>query len=253
MFNKYNDIILDNTNIPDSLDEFKYMLKNIEKSKKHNTDYIIAWIDNDKSHFLGFLYENGFENFSCNKNSICVVKWIGSGKKYDLPGYGTHIVRVEIILKHGNNVLLIKERIDDKKNNAWKLPSGNTDRTELLHQTCERELSEELGVSKSNLKFITCIGFGHRTTGIEGKNEVYFVCLVTLKTDLKFPTFNLDKSEVSDYKWTDISNIQNTIEGLPKFNILHKKCLDALSKGKALCKRNTSNSVVFFAPVNNLN
>jgi 8-oxo-dGTP diphosphatase len=67
--------------------------------------------------------------------------------KYEMPS-----VTGDVILKRGNNVLLVK-RLNEPFKDMWALPGGFLDMNETTEKCAARELFEETGMVANNLTF----------------------------------------------------------------------------------------------------
>lgn len=133
-----------------------------------------------------------------------------------LPNYATHYVGLGgIVLNGRDELLVVSERYAFKKTNRlmWKLPGGLADPNERLSEGVEREVFEETGTyepqfgtqAKTILLGERCLGhyrtltaffatgvrakfehiscFRHNPKWLFQKNDIYFVCMLSVQGD----------------------------------------------------------------------
>ncbi len=122
-------------------------------------------------------------------------------------------VGVKIIIKHNNEILLLKRSYGEK---VWTLPGGAISKNESPEDAARREAKEEIGI---NLEDILQYGsFRH-----EGKNIKDFVYVFAAEVQNK--SFNSNSYEIEEAQWFDIEDLKiKTVEWQTP---ILRKCLEA--------------------------
>jgi len=110
-------------------------------------------------------------------------------------------IGVKIIIKHGNEILLLKRSYGKK---VWTLPGGGISKNESPEEAARREVREEVGI---NLENISQYGsFRH-----EGKDIKDFVYVFV--TEVQNKSFDLNNYEIEDARWFNIEDLKiKTVE-----------------------------------------
>ncbi|MCI5144288.1 MAG: NUDIX domain-containing protein [Candidatus Electrothrix sp. AR3] len=188
---RYNGVIIDNSTIPHTLDEFE---KNIIQIISDLKDKKILWITLPiaKSDYIPLLIQYNFIFYDCNESSITLLK-----KLVDNPSTPTptnHTVGVGAFVMDKNELLVVKDRIYKK----YKLPGGYVDHKENISQALVREVFEETGV---NVQADSVVSIGHFSPGQFGESNVYIVCKAQpLSREINI----IDDHEIIEAQWIDI-------------------------------------------------
>ncbi len=118
------------------------------------------------------------------------------------------IATTDIIVKHKNNILLIKRKFNPFKN-YWALPGGHIDVTDKDIVSCaQRELKEEtnIDIPLSNLHYKVTIGNNKRDPRGFALTNVFLVCINSIPENI------MAQDDASDLQWFDIHNLPTDID-----------------------------------------
>lgn len=109
-----------------------------------------------------------------------------------------NIQTANLLALRGDTILLVKRSDDQEQGGMWSLPGGTRHSGEKITDTLLREIEEELGVSVSAYELF-------KKYVSEGPGKVveayYFV------GGIDTANINLDKTELSAYKWFPFRDI----------------------------------------------
>lgn len=110
-------------------------------------------------------------------------------------------IRVTGILIEDNNILLVKQKVSDKR--AWSLPGGRLERGETLEQGIVREMKEETGldVEMSRMLYVCDVGASSNTV-----LHITFL-LKRIGGEIQLPTNELDENPIGDVKFVPVSEL----------------------------------------------
>ncbi len=112
--------------------------------------------------------------------------------------YSPLTVRVRVIIKHNDEVLVVKNWFGS---GYWQLPGGGIKAGEKPLQAANREVKEELSIKLKNLELISNEAVVYGQHGLIKRN--YFVLA---KIESK-PAVKMS-SEITDHKWIDLSSFK---------------------------------------------
>eukprot|EP01138_Halocafeteria_seosinensis_P015591 gb/GECG01015911.1/.p1 GENE.gb/GECG01015911.1/~~gb/GECG01015911.1/.p1 ORF type:complete len:372 (+),score=37.78 gb/GECG01015911.1/:1-1116(+) len=153
------------------------------------------------------ILKEGFELHHAKKEYVMVNKWLPDPEEdpNPMPNYATHYVGLGgIVLNGRDELLVVSERYAFKKTHKllWKLPGGLADPNERLSDGVEREIFEETGI-RAKFEHISC--FRHNPKWLFQKNDIYFVCMLSLEGD-EVPEPKPDPKELVAAKWMKIDD-----------------------------------------------
>ncbi len=196
---QYNGIIIDNTTLPDSKEDFHKSIKQLIASLN---DKNLIWIKIpiEKADFISLLAQLDFEFHHCDEKNIMLIKKMKDNAI--VPTTKNYIVGVGAIVINKSQLLVIKDRISP----YYKLPGGHIDKNESLKDAIKREVYEETGIA---IEFESIVGIGHFRRGQFGESNLHLVC--TAKT-LSYAININDTAEIMEAKWMEISDFLNSEE-----------------------------------------
>lgn len=111
-------------------------------------------------------------------------------------------IRVTGILIETNKILLVKQKISDKRN--WSLPGGKLEQGETIEQGIIREMKEETGLDVEIVKLLYLCDVS--TSG----NTILHISLLLKRTDgeIKLPTNEFEENPISDIKFVPIAYLE---------------------------------------------
>lgn len=84
--------------------------------------------------------------------------------------------------------------------NTWTFVGGGVNKNEQPKDAILRECEEEVGIKLYNLEYIKTLDFNH-----EYKKDTLFI----YKTKINDSNFEIDKREVAEARWFDLSDLPN--------------------------------------------
>lgn len=111
-------------------------------------------------------------------------------------------IRVTGILIEDNKILLVKQRISDKRN--WSLPGGKLEQGETIEQGIIREMKEETGLDVEIIKFLYLCDVS------ASKHSLLHITflLKRINGEIKLPTNELETNPISDIKFVPIADLE---------------------------------------------
>ena len=185
----YAGITIDNTTIPNVLEEFEneivQIIKNIENKR-------LLWvkIPIHRSDLIPMLTQYDFIFHHCNEEDITLLKKLVVDPI--IPTARNHTLGVGVVvINEKNELLVIKERI----NPHYKLPGGHIDNDEDISTAVVREVKEETGI---DVKFTSIIALGHFKPLQFGESNLYLGCTAkALSSEINI----IDEIEILEAKW----------------------------------------------------
>lgn len=238
--NRYSDIVLDPSCLPDASEEFSDQLRRQMNAWMEDDDVNAAWLEvpSTKTHLIRDALRLGFVLHHCTPDYVMLTLWMGDPDEVKIPLFGTHIVRVEALLLRYDparpdvrQVLVVKEKYGS---GDWKLLSGAVEPGEFLDQAVVREVQEEVGLS---VRFCTTIGFGNRVSRKFGRSEIFFCCHAELTDAQRWTGSNelvLQESELLEATWMDVSRALAEWGDNYKLRGLERKCLISATRNRGL-------------------
>ena len=144
------------------------------------------------------LLERGFYFHHAQLDYLMLAKWLLRGRPDNLPKYNTHLCGAGgmVIDEQARKILLVHEKSPIGKK-IWKLPGGQVDGQEYVHEAVVREVKEETGVDAEFVSVLAC----RELKGFRfGATDLYFVCLLRATSTQLRPQLE----EVEDVRWWDI-------------------------------------------------
>lgn len=216
-YDKYDGVILDNTTLSYSKEEFKTGIWQLSESLKNKK---LLWINIpiDKSDYIPILTEFDFEFHHCDERNLMLVKKLSHDSF--VPTTKNYIVGVGAVVFNDGRLLVIKDRYSA----GYKLPGGHIDKNESIKNALQREVFEETGI---NIEFESILNLGHFRNGQFGESNLYIVCTANAFT--KEITIN-DSSEIIEARWIDLTDFLNSDD----VNTYNKKVVEAAINNKEL-------------------
>ncbi len=188
---RYNGITVDQSTLPETIEQFESELLEIICSA---IDKKLLWINIpiDKTEFIPSLTKNGFQFHHCTDSSLMLVKKLIANPV--IPTAKSHTVGVGAVVRDGNSILVIRERFME----GYKLPGGHIDPNEQISEAIRRELFEETGIE---VVLESIANIGHFTEAQFGESNLYIVC--TAKPLTKEIEIH-DVEEILEARWMSI-------------------------------------------------
>ena len=202
--NTYNDVVVKDSSIPVDWTVFGSEL-DVRLVTWRRIGHSAVWLKlpNWAASHAPTLFQRGFKPHHCGADYIMYTLWLKTGTPSKLPEYGTHVVRVEALLRRPDGrLLMVQERHGARH---WKFVSGAVDRGEHIVAAVVREVAEEVGL-KTN--FMGIAGVANRTGAKWGRNELVVLCQVNL-TDKQDPdALKLQDDEIAKAAWFSPKDVQ---------------------------------------------
>ncbi|MGB3750515.1 MAG: NUDIX domain-containing protein [Arcobacteraceae bacterium] len=196
----YSGIIIDNTTIPDVLEEFEEELIQIIENLE---DKRLLWVKVpiNRSDLIPILTKYDFIFHHCNENDITLLKKLVFNPI--IPTARNHTLGVGVVvINEKNELLVIKERI----NPHYKLPGGHIDDDENISTAVVREVKEETGI---DVEFSSIIALGHFKPLQFGESNLYIGCRAKALSD---EVDIIDEIEILEARWMDLDLFLNSDE-----------------------------------------
>lgn len=119
-----------------------------------------------------------------------------------------------VAIINSNNQILLSKRAEGRRNaEAWELCSGHVRDGEHSSETITREMKEELGLERIN-KLIPL----RQNMKTDPSKEHLFVDVYMLEQDVDINTVKVQKEEVSEVRWMNLSEVKELSLGPYKLN-----------------------------------
>ena len=102
-----------------------------------------------------------------------------------------------IIFNQENKILMVRLTYYP---NTWTFVGGGFDKKEKPEEAILRECEEEVGIKLKEIDFVTTLYFNH-----EYKKDTLFVD----KTTVNNSAFEIDRKEIAEANWFDLSDLPN--------------------------------------------
>jgi len=102
-----------------------------------------------------------------------------------------------VIFNQENKILMVRLTYYP---NTWTFVGGGVDKNEKPEDAILRECREEVGIKLNEVNLVKTLDFNH-----EYKKDTLFI----YKTKIDNPDFEIDKKEVAEAKWFDLSDLPN--------------------------------------------
>lgn len=114
----------------------------------------------------------------------------------------TFQIRVTGILLDSDRILLVQQRVSDKR--SWSLPGGRLERGETLSQGMVREMKEETGLEVEILKLLYLCDVA------ASGNKTLHVTFLIRQTggELTLPSNEYDQNPIGDVRFVPISQLE---------------------------------------------
>ena len=110
-------------------------------------------------------------------------------------------IRVTGILIENNKILLVKQKISDKRN--WSLPGGKLEQGETLEQGIVREMKEETGL---DVEIVRLLYLCDVATSDNTLLHITFL-LKRIAGDISLPTNEFESNPIYDIEFVPISDL----------------------------------------------
>jgi len=201
----YDGITIDNSTIPDSIDEFE---QNIQSIINNINNKKLLWIKVPikRSDLIPILTKYEFVFHHCNEKDITLLKRLVENPI--IPTAKNHTLGVGVVVINDNNELLV---IKDRLGKKYKLPGGYIDDDENISTAAVREVKEETGIE---IEFTSIIALGHFKPHQFNESNVYIGCTAQAKSS----KINIiDDYEIIEARWMNLDEFLNHEEIL-QFN-----------------------------------
>lgn len=110
-------------------------------------------------------------------------------------------VRVTGILIEGDKILLVEQKLSDKRN--WSLPGGKLERGETIEQGLIREMKEETGLEVEIVRMLYLCDVA------ASSNKILHVTFLLKRTGggVELPSNEFDENPIRDVKFVQISKL----------------------------------------------
>lgn len=110
-------------------------------------------------------------------------------------------IRVTGILIENEQILLVKQRVSDKRN--WSLPGGRLERGETLSKGLQREMKEETGLDIEIVRLLYVCDV--KTSG----NTILHISFLVRRIggSIELPTNEFDENPIHDVQFVSISKL----------------------------------------------
>ena len=221
---KYGGVEIDNSTIPERLDEFEKDLINII-SEQHDKNLLWITLPIIKSNYIPLLTRHEFIFFDCTGTSLTLLKKLTADPA--IPAATNHTVGVGAYVMDQNEILVVKDRIFK----SFKLPGGYIENDENISQALIREVFEETGI---NIRPESIVTIGHFSPGQFNGSNMYIVC----KAEPLSREINInDSDEVIEAKWVNIDDYLNAKD----VHVFNKKIVKAAMQKEGI-KREVDDS-----------
>lgn len=106
--------------------------------------------------------------------------------------------RVRILIRHKDNILLVKNWIGMQ---SWSLPGGGIDRDESSLEAAHREVKEEVGIILAKDPTPTLIAPSPEPT------TLFRIQLFDIELKKK-PQVTIDELEIIEYRWVNLKDLE---------------------------------------------
>lgn len=245
--NHYNDVIVRVSPEPEKDEKARFMVRlngMIETFRAEGRSAVWLHLPCSRSALIPDVLTLKFVPHHCSPEYFMFALWLLDPPS-KLPHFGTHIARIEaIIIREKSHrpsscgqILLVKEREFEggggRRNEQWKLLSGNIDQGEYVEDAAVREVAEETGL---NVKFVSVLGYGNRTSAKFGRNEIFFICHMRLVDESQLNELSIQREELKDARWFDVSQVLNSGDEPCLLKGLQKRCLISAMNRKGMTK-----------------
>ena len=110
-------------------------------------------------------------------------------------------IRVTGILIENNKILLVKQKVNDKRN--WSLPGGRLEHGETLKQGMLREMKEETGLDVEIVRMLYLCDVK------ASENTILHITFLLRKIggEIKLPSNEFDENTIRDVKFVPVSEL----------------------------------------------
>ena len=111
-------------------------------------------------------------------------------------------IRITGILIENNKILLVKQKLSDKRN--WSLPGGRLERGETLSQGLIREMKEETGLDVEIVRMLYLCDVA------ASSNTILHITFLLKKTggEVELQSNEFDENPIHDVKFVPISELE---------------------------------------------
>ena len=212
----YGGVIIDSSDLPDNIDEFRAALRCslTELGCKGCDKAFWIRIPTSSIEFVpACIREFDFYIHHAKQDYVMMVKWTHPTKSNPIPPPSTHQVGVGCAIDRGDGyIILVKERTGPASvgSGIWKLPTGLVDPTEDVCQAAIREAKEETGL---NCRFASVVAFrqSHGGSPVLGAcSDLFFVCLLYRINENQEVV--MQESEIQNIMWVHHSVLHSVTE-----------------------------------------
>ncbi len=218
---KYGGITIQGSSINCSILEFENILIEL-LAKIQNKKLLWIKLPIERADLIATLTCKEFVFHHCNERDITLVKKLIEDPV--IPTAKNHTLGVGVVVFHGKNLLVIKDRIWQ----TYKLPGGFIDDGENISQAVVREVFEETGVE---VEFESIVSLGHFSPAQFGESNLYVISLakpLNTKIDIK------DEDEILEARWIDVEEYLSREDVLPYNKAIVKNAFFK-EKGLQIC------------------
>ena len=110
-------------------------------------------------------------------------------------------IRITGILIENNEILLVKQKLSDKRN--WSLPGGRLERGETLSQGLIREMKEETGLDVELVRMLYVCDVA------SSSNTILHITFLIKRTGgkIELPSNEFDENPIHDVKFVPVSEL----------------------------------------------
>ena len=190
-YNKFNGIIINSGQLPDSIDVFSQQLSGLLTHALLEKKAVI-WLTLpiDLAHLIATATTQGFTFHNCLATEVTLV--FKSQEVDFVPFVPTHSLGAGGLVQNSQGEILV---IRERGATTYKLPGGHIELGEKIEDAVIREVLEETGIQTT---FNAVLGMASTHPYRFGKSNIYIVCkLAPLSTQINIQ----DTHEIDDAKW----------------------------------------------------
>jgi 8-oxo-dGTP diphosphatase len=114
-------------------------------------------------------------------------------------------VGTSVILINSKNEILIGKRMGSHGAGVYSIPGGHVDKFELITDACYRELTEETGILKSDLPFLTFVDKSEDMFKDINKHYITFYYYSIVDDNIK--VVNTEPEKCAGWSWVHYSEL----------------------------------------------
>ncbi|MCL4835253.1 MAG: NUDIX domain-containing protein [Caldilineaceae bacterium] len=206
--NNFNGVIIDSTQLPADLVEFRVRLDaSIAQWRADGRQVVWMEAPIDRAALIPLAVDAGFGFHHSQDGYLMMTLLLQEGAF--VPYYATHYIGAGgVVINDRQEILVVCERFRRGNRPYYKLPGGALYPGEHLVDGVIREVREETGVET---KFETLACFRHWHGYRYGKSDIYFVCRLSPLSE----EIVMDSHEIEECMWMPVADyLESELVGL---------------------------------------